>query len=44
MANVGKFISIEGIEGVGKSTVTQFLQEMLALANIPYTVTREGSG
>jgi dTMP kinase len=38
------FISIEGNEGVGKSTVMQYLKKLLEKNNCPYVVTREPGG
>ncbi len=38
------FITIEGIEGAGKSTAIKFVQEWLRQANIPHLITREPGG
>ena len=40
----GRFVSIEGIEGVGKSTVITFLQEKLIQLGVACTLTREPGG
>jgi dTMP kinase len=40
----GKFITLEGSEGAGKSTSLQFLQELLAQAGVPAISTREPGG
>lgn len=43
-AKRGKFITLEGGEGVGKSTNLTFLQDYLQQMNIPLVVTREPGG
>lgn len=40
----GRFITIEGIEGVGKSTNIAFMQQILTAHNIPFVITREPGG
>ena len=40
----GRFISFEGIEGVGKTTALQYVREYLNGARISYVVTREPGG
>lgn len=42
--NRGKFITLEGGEGVGKTTNLAFIHEYLQQQNIPVTVTREPGG
>ncbi|MFW0072665.1 MAG: dTMP kinase [Coxiella-like endosymbiont] len=40
----GRFISFEGIEGVGKTIALDYVREKLDAASIPYIVTREPGG
>lgn len=40
----GKFITIEGVEGVGKSTNVAFVESWFAGRHIPYIKTREPGG
>ena len=40
----GKFITIEGIEGVGKTTNIEFIKSWLTQQNIEYITTREPGG
>lgn len=40
----GKFLTIEGVEGVGKTTNIQFIKEWLTLKKIPYLTSREPGG
>lgn len=44
MAKRGKFIALEGGEGVGKSTNLQFVTEWLRARDIPFVQTREPGG
>ena len=43
-ASTGKFITLEGGEGVGKTTNIPFIQSYLQSLNIPVVVTREPGG
>ena len=40
----GKFITIEGTEGVGKTTNIQFIESWMKSNNLPYALTREPGG
>lgn len=39
-----QFITLEGIEGAGKSTSLRFIEQFLRDAGVPYVVTREPGG
>lgn len=43
-AKRGLFITVEGIEGAGKSTAIRFMQQLLVEAAVPHLVTREPGG
>ena len=40
----GRFLTLEGVEGAGKSTSLGFIQKILGSAGIPHMVTREPGG
>lgn len=40
----GRFITLEGIEGVGKSTHLQFIRRYLKKVGLPFIITREPGG
>lgn len=44
MSNVGKFITLEGIEGVGKTSNIEYIQGLLESSGINCLVTREPGG
>jgi len=43
-SNRGYFLTVEGVEGVGKSTNIAFIADRLEQAKIPFIVTREPGG
>tara|TARA_R110000822_G_scaffold159476_19_gene299390 strand:- start:26244 stop:26885 length:642 start_codon:yes stop_codon:yes gene_type:complete len=43
-SNIGKFITIEGVEGVGKTTNIDFIRQWLEQRKIPHITTREPGG
>lgn len=42
--NFGVFLTLEGIEGVGKSTAISYIKEFLTLAKKEFVITREPGG
>ena len=40
----GRFITIEGVEGAGKSSVVRYIQSILETMKLPCIVTREPGG
>lgn len=44
MTQVGLFLTLEGVDGAGKSTHIPFMQDILHAHNIPVLVTREPGG
>ena len=42
--NRGQFITLEGVDGVGKSTVVPNIEQVLQSHSIPYFITREPGG
>lgn len=44
MRQKGRFITIEGIEGAGKTTAIQLIRQWLEKANIPFIASREPGG
>jgi dTMP kinase len=44
MSRPGRFITLEGIEGAGKSTVARLIHDWLARHSIPVRITREPGG
>ncbi|MYD46123.1 MAG: dTMP kinase [Gammaproteobacteria bacterium] len=44
MTKRGQFITLEGVDGVGKSTVVPNIEQVLQSHSIPYFITREPGG
>ncbi|XOJ85247.1 dTMP kinase [Methylophilaceae bacterium Uisw_099_01] len=44
MSNLGKFITLEGVDGAGKTTHIEFIKNYLSELNINYVMTREPGG
>ena len=44
MSNLGKFITLEGVDGAGKTTHVQFIKNYLSDLDINYVLTREPGG
>ena len=44
MSNLGKFITLEGVDGAGKTTHIEFIKNYLSDLNINYIMTREPGG
>lgn len=44
MSNLGKFITLEGVDGAGKTTHIEFIKNYLSDLNVHYLMTREPGG
>ena len=44
MNNLGKFITLEGVDGAGKTTHVEFIKKYLADLGINFIMTREPGG
>ncbi|MDA7843441.1 dTMP kinase [bacterium] len=44
MSNLGKFITLEGVDGAGKTTHIEFIKNYLSDLNVHYVMTREPGG
>jgi len=44
MSNLGKFITLEGVDGAGKTTHIEFIKNYLSDLNVNYVMTREPGG